>query len=163
MNTRKLEETSRLVGATSWAAIASGVVVALAIQTVLVLLGLAVGLSVGDGMIAGGFAVWAVLVQLCSMAVGAALAAATSHAEGRMGGIIAGVMTWAVAITIGGLLSSIGIARLGEGGAWTAFFGAVLGLGAAILGGGFGSLIHGSSRGSYTTTDRGPITMGGPL
>jgi hypothetical protein len=164
MNTRKLEESSRLVGATSWAAIASGVFVALALQTILVLLGLAVGLSVGDGMIAGGFALWAVIVQLCSIAVGAALAAATSHAGSRMGGMAAGVMTWAVAITIGGVLSATGMARIGENGAWAAFFGALLSLGAALVGGGFGAMIGGSSRGTYITEDRGgPITAGGPL
>jgi hypothetical protein len=73
-------------------------------------------------------------------------------------------MTWAVAITIGGLLSATGVTRIGENGAWTAFLGAVLSLGAAILGGGFGSLLSGSSRGAYSTRDReGSLTVGGPL
>lgn len=153
MNTRKLEESSRLVGATSWAAIASGVFVALALQTVLLLLGLALGLSVGDEMLGGGYALWAVLVQLGSLAVGAALAAATTHAEHRSGGIVAGIMTWAVAIVIGGALSWISLrGMIGGTGAWSAFVGAVLGLGAAIVGGMFGSMIVSRST-SFTTHD----------
>ncbi len=152
MNTRKLEEGSRLVGATSWAAIATGVFVALALQTLLLLLGLALGLSVGDGEVGGGFALWAILVQLASIAVGSALAAATTHAERRGGGIAAGIMTWAVALVLGGALSGITLGRmLGETGAWSAFIGALLGLGAAIVGGAFGASLGGRARGSFTT------------
>lgn len=155
MDTRKLEEGSRLVGATSWSAIASGVFVALALQTVLLLLGLAFGLSVGDRAVGGGYAMWAILVQLSSIAVGSALAAAVTHAERGKGGMVAGLMTWAVAIVIGGALSWISVGRMVDGtGAWSAFVGAVLGLGAAILGGVFGSTFGGSlSSGTYRSPD----------
>lgn len=157
MDTRRLEEGSRLFGATRWSAIATGVFVALALQTVLLLLGLALGRSVGDEAVGGGFALWAIIVQLCSIAVGAALAASTSHADTRMGGIAAGVMTWAVSLVLGGVLSGVAFMRGTDGGdAWSAFFGALLGLGAAILGGAFGATL---GRTSPTSADRGePLT-----
>lgn len=159
MNTRKLDESSRLVGATSWAAIASGVVIALALQTVLVLFGLALGLSMGDHTVAGGFALWAVIVQLLSIAVGAALAARISHGSNRMGGVAAGVMTWAVSLAFGGALSSQGLAwttRTASTGAWAAFFGALLGLGAAVIGGIVGTGMGRSSRPEVPSTPVGP-------
>ena len=147
MDTRKLEEGSRLVGATSWAAIASGVFVALALQTVLLLLGIALGVSVGDSAIGGGYALWAVIVQLGSIAVGAALAASLSHSAHRLGGIAAGVMTWAVALVLGGMLSGVSLTmRLDGAGAWSAFLGALLGLGAAMLGGAFGATLGRAGR-----------------
>jgi FtsH-binding integral membrane protein len=154
MATRKLEETSRLVGATSWAAIASGVFIALALQILLLLLGLAFGLSVGDRTVEGGFAAWAVIVQLASIAVGAALAARISHADDRMGGAVAGVMTWAVALVLGGALQSVPTMMRFEGsGAWAAFLGAALSLGAAIIGGAIGSRYLGRSSHPPVTSD----------
>lgn len=166
MDTRKLEEGSRLIGATRWASIATGVFVALALQTLLLLLGLALGRSVGDEAVGGGYAVWAIVVQLCALVVGAALAAATSHASTRMGGIAAGVMTWAVALVLGGVLSGIAVVRGVDGtGAWSAFVGALLGLGAAIVGGAFGATFGGSSRGvttGTTTPDRNEPFMPRP-
>lgn len=151
MDTRKLDEGSRLLGAISWAAIATGVFVALALQTLLLLLGLGFGLSIGDGTVGGAYAVWAVVVQLCSIAVGAALAAALSHTGHRMGGVAAGVMTWAVALVLGGLISGFSLMqRLDGAGAWSAFFGALLGLGAAIVGGAFGATIAGAERAERT-------------
>jgi hypothetical protein len=158
MDTRKLDESSRLVGATSWAAIASGVFIALALQTVLILLGLAFGLSTGDREVAGGFAFWAVLVQLFSIAVGAALAARISHGNDRMGGIAAGVMTWAVALVLGGTFAFQGLTaeRVASTGVWAAFFGALLGLGAAIIGGMVGTTFGRSSRPQIPKEQMGP-------
>jgi len=147
MNTRRLEEGSRLFSAIRWGAIASGVFVALALQTLLLLLGLAFGLSVGDEAIGGGYALWAVIVQLFCLFVGAALAAALSHAHGRSGGIAAGVMTWAVALVIGGALGGFSLTqRLDGTAAWSAFVGALLGLVAAIAGGAFGTTLRGRQR-----------------
>jgi hypothetical protein len=153
MDTRRLDESSRLVGATSWAAIASGVFIALALQTLLLLFGLAVGLSVGDKAVAGGYALWAVIVQLLAIAVGAALAGRLSHANHRMGGIVAGIMTWAVALALGGTLTGATLGqRFASMGAWAGFVGALLGLGAAIVGGAVGSTLGGRGRTTTTTT-----------
>ena len=152
MDTRRLDESSRLVGATSWAAIASGVFIALALQTLLLLFGLALGLSVGDRAVGGGFALWAVIVQLFAIAVGAALAARLSHAHYRMGGMVAGIMTWAVALALGGTLTGATFGeRFASTGAWAGFIGAILGLGAAIVGGAIGSTFGGGGRTTATT------------
>jgi len=148
MNTRRLEEGSRWLGTIRWSAIASGVFIALALQTLLLLLGLAFGLSVGDETVGGGYALWAVIVQLVCLAIGAAVAAALSHAHGRMSGIAAGVMTWAVSLVIGGALSGFTLTqRLDGTAAWSAFVGALLGLIAAIAGGAFGATLRGGERG----------------
>jgi hypothetical protein len=141
MDTRKLDEGTRLVGGVSWSAIATGAVIAVALQTVLVLLGVAIASSVGDRAPEGGYAVWVVLVQIVALAVGAALTARLSHAERRMNGVAAGVMTWAVSLVIGGAASAFVMGAQLNRGAWSAFFGALIGLGAAIVGGSFGATI----------------------
>lgn len=156
MNTRTFDKSTRLIGATSWAAIASGVFIALALQALLLLFGFAV--AVEDARIGAGYGSWAVIVQLISIAAGAALAARLSHAGDRAGGIAAGVMTWAVALVVGGALQ--GVTMIGRGGgsamAWAAFIGAALGLGAAIFGGAAGATVRGRPAGTIPTTSSGP-------
>jgi hypothetical protein len=143
MNIRRIEERIDMVGAASWGAIATGVFVALAIQTLLLLLGVAFGVSVGDEALGSGYAVWAVLVQLCSIAIGAALAAALSHTDNRTGGSMAGFLVWAVALVLGGILSGLFLPRrIDETGAWSAFFGAALSLIVALIGGAIGARLN---------------------
>ena len=141
MDTRKIDEGTRLVGAISWSAIATGAVIAVALQTLLVLLGVAIASSVGDHAPEGGYALWVVLVQIVALAVGAALTARLSHAGRRMNGIAAGLMTWAVSLVLGGAASAFVMRGPLEHGAWSAFFGALIGLAAAILGGSFGATL----------------------
>lgn len=144
------DESSRLIGATRWQAIASGVFIALALQVLLSLLGLAFAL--GDERIGSGYEAWATLVQLASIAVGAALAARISHLGSRAGGIAAGIMTWAVVLVLGGAVQGLTmVPRPSAGSAWIAFFGALFGLGAAILGGSFGATMRGRSAGAGPT------------
>ena len=143
MNTRKLEEGSELVDSLSWSAIASGTIVALALQTVLSLLGLGFATSFGDHQPGGVFDLWIVIVELFAIAVGAALTARLSHAERRMNGVAAGLMTWAVVIVLGTVFQGLTMMRaIGGSGAWAAFFGAVLSLVAAALGGSFGARLN---------------------
>jgi hypothetical protein len=150
MDTSSFDEKTRLLGATSWKAIASGVFIALALQALLLLLGLAFAL--GDARVSGGYAAWAVFVQLLSIAVGAALAARLSHLGSRSGGIAAGIMTWAVALVLGGAVQGfMMVPRPSVGSAWAAFFGAVFGLGAAILGGALGATVRGRPSGASPT------------
>jgi len=143
MNTRRLEESTRLVGATSWAAIVTGVFLALALQAVLMWFGLALAQSSGDRVPARGFEVWAVIVQLLAIAFGAAIASAISRTD-RRGGVATGIMVWAVALVLGGLVTGVAMAtRFPGGAAWSAFLGALLGLAAAIVGGWFGASFRG--------------------
>ena len=135
MDTHKLEDGSRLLGTVRWGAIATGAFVAVALQTVLMLFGFAIATSTGDHSTGTGYALWALLSQVCALAVGSALAASVGHAETRGAGMAAGAMTWAVALVLGSIVTGFG--HLNEAAAWTAFFGAVLGLGAAMLGGAF--------------------------
>ncbi len=69
-----------------------------------------------------------------------------------MHGIVAGGMTWAVAVVLGGLFgTALGesmIVRLGSAGAWSAFLGMSLGLGAAMIGG-----MLGATRGYPVSSD----------
>jgi hypothetical protein len=143
MNTRRLEESTRLVGATSWAAIVTGVFLALAVQAVLMWFGLALAQSSGDRVPGRGFEVWAVIVQLVAIAFGAAVAASISRNE-RRGGVATGIMVWAVALVLGGIVTGMAMAtRFPGGAAWSAFLGALLGLAAAIIGGWFGASFRG--------------------
>lgn len=150
MDTSKLDESSRLVGGISWTAIATGTVIAVALQSVLMLFGIALVTSVGDHMPGGGYSTWIVLVQLVALAVGAALTARLSHGERRMNGVAAGVMTWAVTLVIGGAFQGFAMgAQIGRG-TWAPFLGALLGLGAAIIGGAFGATLGRSTATQFT-------------
>ncbi len=143
MNTRRIEEGARLFGTFRWGPVMTGVFLALATQALLLLFGLAIAQSSGDGVPGNGYAVWSVIVQLAAIAFGAAVASAMSDAD-RRAGMIAGIMVWAVGLVIGGLVTGVTLGtQLNGGGAWSAFFGALLGLGAAILGGMIGARIGG--------------------
>jgi hypothetical protein len=141
LDRNKLEESTRLVGTTSWAAIGAGAVVALAIQVLLLLLGLALSLSVGDHIPAGGYAFWAVIVEMFALAVGSALAAHVAHPGRELGGITAGVMTWATFIVLSIVVGRYALFAVASTSttAWAGFFGALFGLAAAIFGGIVGS------------------------
>lgn len=143
MNTRKLEESTRPFDSVRWSAIATGAFIALALQAVLLAFGFGVSTSTGDGVPGTGFAIWLVIVDLCSIALGAALAARASHTETRGAGVAAGILTWAVVLVLGGLFLQLGggLTRLG---AWSVFIGDILSLGAAIAGGIFGTQLAGT-------------------
>lgn len=144
MDTRTLEQSSKLVAATSWGAILSGVFVALALQALLLLFGLAVAGSSGDHLAGDGYGVWVVIVSIVSFVIGGALAGSVARADNRARGIAAGALMWAVALVAGNVLSGfIGTAR-GYVSAWTPFFAALLALGAAIVGGMLGASLRGT-------------------
>jgi hypothetical protein len=138
MNTLTLDRVTRLLRATHWPAIAIGVFLALAVQSLLVRLGFAI--AVNDARVGSGYGLWVVLVELAALALGGAVAASASHAPDRAAGIAAGVMTWAVALVVGAISHGVVIGRdvTTEAVAWTGFFAALLGLGAAVGGGIFG-------------------------
>jgi hypothetical protein len=126
-----------------WSAIAAGVVIALAAQVLLLWLGDAIVLSVGDRRPAGGFAVWVVLVQLGSLFLGAGFAAFVAKTMTRASGAAIGAFTWALALVLGTSLASRPLESWrpedAAAAAWTTFLGALLGLGAAMVGGVVGS------------------------
>jgi hypothetical protein len=142
MDTRTLEQGSKLVAATSWGAILSGVFIALALQTVLLLFGLAIATSVGDHVASNGYDVWAVFVSIVSFAIGGALAGSVARADNRASGIAAGFLMWAVALVVGNVLT--GFVGTGRVSPWTLLFGALLALGAAIVGGMLGASLRGT-------------------
>ncbi len=146
MDTKRLEQSSRLLDSISWSAVASGTVIALALQTLLLMLGYAIATSVGDHAPGAGFGVWMVIVELCAIAVGAALTARLSHVYQKTYGMAAGIMTWALAIVLGAVFQGLTLTRaFGGPSPWAPFFGAAISLAAAIIGGAFGSRIGSSS------------------
>ena len=163
LDRNKLEESTRLVGTTSWAAIGAGAVVALAIQVLLLLLGLAIAMSVGDRMVAGGYAFWTVIVEMLALGIGSALAAHITHPGRELGGIAAGVMTWATFIVLGIVVGRFGGVDSSTT-AWAGFIGALLGLASAIFGGIIGSTggRHIHLRRRHTTLPMG-TTQTGPM
>jgi hypothetical protein len=153
MTVRRLDESTGFLGSLSWSAIATGTFIALAVQTVFLLLGLAVATSFGDRAPGGVYSAWTVLVELCAIAIGAALTARLSHAERRSSGVAAGVITWAVVLVLGSVFQGLTMTRaLGGSGAWAAFIGAVVSLGAAIVGGWAGVRLGASSGTSLGAT-----------
>jgi hypothetical protein len=129
----------------------TGAVVALALQTVLLVLGLAVATSFGDHQPGGGFSLWAIIVELVAVGFGAMVSARLAHADDRQRGIAAGLMLWAVMIVIGSWFQGLTLARGFTGGAaWTLFIAAILSLAAAVYGGLLGAGFHGSPRDTVT-------------
>ena len=130
----------------SWSAIATGTFIALAVQTVLLLFGLAIATSFGDHLPGTGFGIWMVLVELGAIAIGAALSARLSHAARRGTGIAAGVVTWSVVLVLGTMFQAFTMTRaIGGSGVWAELIGAVASLAAAIVGGAFAVHLAGSS------------------
>lgn len=168
MNTRRLEDGARFLGSTSWAAIASGVFLALALQSLLLLLGVAFASSVGDRVPENGYSVWAVLVQLLSFAVGGAVAASlaratsASYGDPAPRGVALGVMVWAVALVVGGALTVLVTRGSFATNAWLTFFGALLALAAAIGGAVFGARL-GRAVGPGASMTPGDVAHAGEL
>lgn len=127
----------------NWGAIAAGVVVALASQILLLWLGNAFALSVGDEQPAGGFAIWVIVVQLGSLFLGAAFAGYLARTSSIFSGAAVGAFTWALALVLGSALATQPLAGWRpqdvSAAAWTTFFGAILSLITAMLGGALGS------------------------
>jgi len=84
----------------SWAAIVAGSLVALAVWTLLVLLGSAIGLSVHDNVngrgLAIGAVIWAILVTAGSLFLGGFIASQMTTGENKLEGALYGVLVWAV-------------------------------------------------------------------
>lgn len=129
----------RALSSWDWSAILAGVAVAMAIRFFLSLLGAAVGLTVGNEVLGGGYAVYAVLVQLLALAMGAATAAMLAHVDSATQGAWVGAFTWVVVVSLSGLLpGSPLLPQTLTSAAWGAFMGALLSLATAILGGAIG-------------------------
>jgi len=112
----------------SWGAIIAGIVVVLAIQMLLMLLGLAIGAATIDPMTADtpqastlglGGAVWWLIAVAVSVFAGAWVAARLAAVPSRLDGGLHGVVTWAAATLIGIYLLSTTIGGL-VGGAFGA-------------------------------------------
>jgi len=84
----------------SWAAVLGGSILALAIWTLLVLLGSAIGLSIHDNVggrsLAVGAVIWAILVTAGSLFLGGFVASQLTTGENKLEGILYGVLVWAV-------------------------------------------------------------------
>ncbi len=84
----------------SWAAIVAGSLLALAVWTLLVLLGSAIGLSIHDTVngrgLAIGAVIWAILVTAGSLFLGGFIASQMTTGENKLEGALYGVLVWAV-------------------------------------------------------------------
>ncbi|MCW5809159.1 MAG: hypothetical protein KIT31_42790 [Deltaproteobacteria bacterium] len=151
-NVDRIERASQALQRMRWPAIALGVFLTLALQSVLLRFGFAI--AVHDGRVGAGYGLWSLLVVLASLVVGAAITANLSHARDRWHGIAAGVVTWAVALVVGAVSHGAVLGRevTTQSLAWTGFFSALLGLGAAVFGGLVGARTYGST---MTTTQPG--------
>jgi hypothetical protein len=126
----------------SWSAIFAGVFVGLAIETLLLLLGAAIGTSVGDRVLGGAFGIWAVIVTMLGLAIGGAVAAYAAKLTRPREGAIIGFLVWSVVVVLSSTLwSSFGPQMLGTA-MWARFFGALVGLACALGGGVLGTRLE---------------------
>jgi hypothetical protein len=142
METQHESRIGRALSEWNWRAIAAGVVIALAVQVLMLWLGNAFALSVGDKQPAGAFAVWVVIVQLGSLFIGSWFAAYIARSGSTSSGAAIGAFTWALALVLGSAVASRPLEswRPADAGAaaWTTFVGGLLSLAAAIAGGALG-------------------------
>jgi cellobiose-specific phosphotransferase system component IIC len=130
------EDTTAALGrAWNWSAVLKGTFLALATFVVLRYFGAALGVSTGNGVLETGFAVWSVIVQIVSVAVGAALAGYLTGSRQARDGAIAGISTWVVTIVLMSTLFGAAGPQTARSALWAAFLGALLSLGAAVIGG----------------------------
>jgi hypothetical protein len=84
----------------SWAAVVAGSLLALAVWTLLVLLGSAIGLSIHDNVngrsLAIGAVVWAILVTAGALFLGGFVASQMTTGENKLEGALYGILVWAV-------------------------------------------------------------------
>lgn len=103
---------------TSWGAVFAGFIVAIVIQTILTLLGLAIGLGAIDlttgglGGLGTGAAIWAALTAIISLFVGGLVA---GHFAGRLtrgSGLLHGVLVWGLSMLLTTFALSSGLSTL---------------------------------------------------
>ena len=119
----------------NWSAILAGVFFGLAVETLLVLFGAALGSSVGNGTLGTGFGVWSTIMTMLGLAIGGAVAAIAARCSRPIDGTFVGLAVWSVVVVASALLAgAFGPQAVGSA-LWSKFFGALLGLGGAIGGG----------------------------
>ena len=145
--TRMFKEFAQSIGRTwNWSAGLKGACTALALLVVLRYAGEAIGVTVGDRVLEDGFGLWLVLAQVAALGVGGTLAGYLLKTNRVIDGGLAGAFTWVVAtVLITALLGGIGPQTL-RSAVWSTFFGTVLSLASAIVGGILGAQLHPQAR-----------------
>lgn len=101
----------------SWGAIFAGLVMAVALQITLTVLGAAIGLTALDGADSGrafgiGAAIWAVLVPLVTLYVGGMVAGRTAHLHSNRDALLHGALVWAMSLLLAAWLLGTGASRI---------------------------------------------------
>ena len=117
----------------SWGAVFAGLVVAIALQLTLTLLGAAIGFSAwqpgeSTGALGAGAAIWAIVSVLLSLFIGGRTTGRLAGILTRTDGILHGILLWALSTIVAVWLLASGVSAL-AGGA-TSLVGNVLGVGA---------------------------------
>ncbi len=117
----------------SWGAVFAGLVVAIALQLTLTLLGAAIGFSAwqpgeSTGALGVGAAIWAIVSVLLSLFIGGRTTGRLAGILTRTDGILHGILLWALSTIVAVWLLASGVSAL-AGGA-TSLVGNVLGVGA---------------------------------
>lgn len=123
----------------SWSAVLKGTFAALAVYVVLRYFGAALGVSTGDGVLEGGFAVWTVIAQMVSIAAGGLVTGFALGSHRLLDGALAGTFTWAVSVVLMTTLLGSPGAQAAVPALWGAFLGAVLSAATGVLGGTLGA------------------------
>ena len=123
----------------SWGAVFAGLVVALALQAVLTLLGTAIGLTAMDGTTGREFGIgagiWLILSVLVSLYVGGLVTGRLAGVLTRGDGALHGVLMWGLSTVLGLYLLASGVSSLLGGAVQLASSGAAVTAGTAAQGG----------------------------
>jgi hypothetical protein len=141
-------DTGHPVARVSYRAIVAGALVASGAESVLLMLGSAVGLSTSAGNQPGfgaGMAIWMLLTMPATAYLGGFVAAAVARSVHRRDGALHGLVTWGLVTTLGFISLSGAIGRMGgiivttSAPLWGLFLGSLFGLVGALAGGAVGA------------------------
>lgn len=101
----------------SWGAVFAGLVIAVALQMTLTVLGAAIGLTALDGEDSGrafgiGAAIWALLVPLVTLYVGGMVAGRTAHLHNNRDAFLHGALVWALSLLLAAWMLGTGASRI---------------------------------------------------
>jgi len=110
---RSVEQRASVGTRISWGAVGAGVVITLAIQFLLGILGTAVGLSISDKVnpssIQNGAIIWAILTSLVSLFVGGVVTSLLTERENEKEAVLSGIVMWAVVFGVLLFLGAAGV------------------------------------------------------
>jgi hypothetical protein len=123
-----------------WSGVWAGTITSIAVMALLTSLWVAIGYGSGQGWVSGYINWWIGGSAIASLFVGGFLAAWVTRPPGAAQGLVDALIVWGLVLIAGALFALPGtnIVDTSQSILWTTFWSLLVGLGAAVVGGGMG-------------------------